>query len=205
MRRKHTPDGEGVYRKISGGWRWRDINGEALVKDCLSGALNKLAAYRGTSCDVDVQDYVVRRINGLKSPEVETAIAAREQMRGSILGLMRMLQPRDFELLVELVFSSSGWRRLRATGGTQKTIDLALMLPSTDERAFVQVKSQTTSAELAQYVAQLDSTSYERMFYVYHSGAPRTEDERVILIGPEKLASMVIEAGLVNWLIDKVS
>ena len=73
-------DGDGVCRRIDGGWRWKDLNGEPLAKDRLSGALTKLAAYRGTSCDVDVEDYVVHRINGLKSPVVERAVAARVEM-----------------------------------------------------------------------------------------------------------------------------
>jgi hypothetical protein len=33
----------------------------------------------------------------------------------------------------------------------------------------------------------------------------RDDDERVTLIGPEKLSEMVVEAGLVGWLIRKVS
>jgi hypothetical protein len=43
------------------------------------------------------------------------------------------------------------------------------------------------------------------MFYVYHSGEAETDDGRVKVIGPDKLAEMVIDAGLVNWLIRKVS
>jgi hypothetical protein len=199
------PDGDGVCRGIDGGWRWKDVNGEPLAKDRLSGALTKLAAYRGTSCDVDVEDYVIHRINGLKSPVVERALAARVEMIASTLGLMKLLLPRDFELLVDLVFTTSGWRRLGVVGKTQKTIDLVLMLPSTGERAFVQVKSHTTSAELAEYVGQLEGTLYDRMFYVFHSGEAKTDDERVIVMGPERIAEMVLDAGLVNWLIDKVS
>ena len=80
------------------------------------------------------------------------------------------------------------------------------MLPSTDQRAFVQVKSETTTAELAEYVAKLDEhDGYDLMFYVFHSGDAKTDDERVIVIGPDKLAEMVIDAGLVNRLIRKVS
>ena len=198
-------DGDGVCRIIDGGWRWKDVNGEPLAKDRLSGALTKLAAYRGTSCDVDVEDYVVHRINGLKSPVVERAVAAKVEMIASILGMMKLLLPRDFELLVDLVFTTSGWRRLGVVGKTQKTIDFSLMLPSTGERAFVQIKSHTTSAELVEYVGQLEGTLYERMFYVFHTGEAKTDDERVIVMGPERIAELVLDAGLVNWLIDKVS
>src|SRR5262249_51996298 len=104
-------DGDEVFRKVKGGWRWADLTGEPLTKDRLSGALTKLAAYRGTSCEVDVAEYVVRRVNGRKTPEVERAVVALEEMRGSVLGMVRLLGPKDFETLVDLVFSLSGWRR----------------------------------------------------------------------------------------------
>jgi hypothetical protein len=199
-------DGDGVWRTVANGWRATDLNGEALTKDKLSGALTKLAAYRGTSCNVDVSEYVIRRVNGQKIPEVERAVSASKEMKFSILELMRLLGPRDFETLVDLVFSTSGWRRQGIVGKTQKTLDLDLTLPSTGERAFVQVKSKTTSAELAEYVGKLDELGpYDRMFYVYHSGEAETSDDRVVVVNPEKLADLVLDAGLANWLIRKVS
>jgi hypothetical protein len=70
----------------------------------------------------------------------------------------------------------------------------------------VQVKSRTNSGELASYVAQLDSLGpYDRMFYVFHSGTAATDDERVTVIGPERLAELVVEAGLSGWLLRKVA
>jgi len=199
------PDGRGVSRVVRNGWSAIDLTGEPLTKDRLSSALTKLSAYRGTSCNVDVAQYLIRRLNGQKTPEVERAVAASKEMKASILEMMRLLGPRDFETLVDLVFSTSGWRRQGIVGKTQKTLDLSLMLPSTGETAFVQVKSKTSSAELAEYVAELDNLgAYDRMFYVYHSGEARTTDERVVVINPERLAELVFEAGLANWLMRKV-
>jgi hypothetical protein len=43
------------------------------------------------------------------------------------------------------------------------------------------------------------------MFYVFHSGKADTDDPRVTVIGPEQLADLVMDAGLVSWLIRKVS
>ncbi len=176
-----------------------------MTKDQLSGALTKLAAYRGTSCDVDASDYVIRRINGQKTPEVERALIASKEMKNAAIALMKLLGPRDFELLVDLVFTASGWRRVGTVGKAQKTLDLDVILPSTNERAFVQVKSKTTSAELTEYIAKIKDGPYDRMFYVYHSGNADTDDARVTVIGPEQLADLVMDAGLVSWLIRKVS
>jgi restriction endonuclease Mrr len=99
--------------------------------------LTKLAAYRGTSCDVDVADYVTRRVNGQKIPQVERALRAMSEMRQAILEMIKVLGPKDFETLVDLVFTTSGWRRQGVVGKTEKTKDLDLILPSTNERAFV--------------------------------------------------------------------
>lgn len=98
------PDGDGVLREVAGGWKSADINGEALTKERLSGALTKLAAYRGTSCDVDVADYTIRRINGKKLLEVEVAIKALNELTAATVGLMQLLGDRDFELRIDLVF-----------------------------------------------------------------------------------------------------
>ena len=56
---------------------------------------------------------------------------------------------------VDLVFANSGWRRLGQVGKTQKTVDIELMLPTTGERAFVQVKSSASKQDLTQYVEGL--------------------------------------------------
>jgi hypothetical protein len=60
-----------------------------------------------------------------------------------------------------------------------------LILPSTGERACVQVKSKTTSSLLAKYIGKLldEQDLYDRMFWVYHSGEVHTNDERVIACG----------------------
>lgn len=198
----------GVRRRIRGGWQNTDLHGEPLTKDRLSGSLTKIAAYRGTSCDVKGErDYVIRRINGKKIPAVERALAASQTLKASVLDLIRLLGPKDFELLVDLVFSTSGWRRVGVLGKTQKTLDLDMVLPSTGERAFVQVKSKTSPRELAEYVERISDGPYTRMFYVFHSGAANMKipDPRVIIVGPEQLSELVMDAGLVSWLVRKVS
>lgn len=66
---------------------------------------------------------------------------------------MRLLTLQDFELLVALVFANSGWRRAGQVGNTQKTVDIELMLPTTGERAFLQIKSAAGNGDLADYGA----------------------------------------------------
>jgi hypothetical protein len=203
------PDGDGTFRRVVGAWRSSDLRERPLTTDRLAGSLTKIASYRGTSFALDraTSAYVVRRINGDQSPEVDRGLEALAGLRASARDLIALLEPRDFERLVDLVFTSSGWRRIGEVGGTQKTLDLDVVLPSTRERAFIQVKSATSDSELAAYIAGLDDLGpYRRMFFVYHTGTVHDPgDSRVVVIGPEQLAELVVDAGLVDWIIGKVS
>lgn len=195
-------------RQTAEGWRNTSINGTLLSTDRLSGRLLKVQMFRGTICDVRAGDYLLRKLSDQLSPEVATAEEAERALMTAIVGLMRLLTWQDFELLVDLVFSTSGWRRVSQVGRTQKTVDLELILPSTAERAFVQVKSQATSAALNDYVARLtEAEAYDRMFFVWHTGdiAEEGSPAGVILLGPQKLSRMVLDAGLSSWLREKVS
>ncbi len=207
--RKH-PDGKGSYRETVNGWHNTNIRGRKLTTDKISGNLLKVQAFQGTICDVKAFDYLVRKLNGQLLRQVEEAEQAEKKMVEKIIPLMRLLTWRDFELLVDLVFANSGWRRVGQVGKTQKTVDLELLLPTTGERAFVQIKSSTTKKELADYLNRYkDSDAYDRMFFVWHSGNAGTLKEdagnTVVLIGPERLAEMVFDAGLTSWLREKVS
>jgi hypothetical protein len=195
-------------RQTAEGWRNTSVNGNLLSTDRLSGRLLKVQMFRGTICDVRAGDYLLRKLSDQLSPEVAAAEEAERALMTAIVELMRLLTWQDFELLVDLVFSTSGWRRVSQVGRTQKTVDLELILPSTAERAFVQVKSQASSAALDDYVARLaEADAYDRMFFVWHTGDVSEESSPagVILLGPRKLSRMVLDAGLSSWLREKVS
>jgi hypothetical protein len=72
-----------------------------------------------------------------------------------IVPLMDLLTWQDFEMLVDLVFANSGWRRVGQVGKSQKSVDIELMLPTTGERASVQIKSAATKQDLAEYLGPL--------------------------------------------------
>ncbi len=187
------------------GWQKTSLGGRPLRVSELNGALTKTAAYRMTICAVEPFDYLVRKINDEDLPEVARAKGARNGALDSIRDLMRLLTWRDFELLVELIFSQSGWRRTGETGGTQETVDIELELPSTGERAFVQVKSRTDQGQLQDYMARLADRPESKMFYVYHTARTplRAAGGGVVLVGPERLAEMVLTSGLFDWLLKK--
>lgn len=206
--RIHT-DGDGTFRTTQRGWRCRDAKDCELRMANLSGKLTKVAAYQRTVCEVKDAEYVLRRVNAELRPEVEEARRLAGEMQVAILQMIRLLTPQDFELLVDLVFSTSGWRRQGIVGGTEKTVDMELILPSTGEVAFVQVKSATNQREFEEEYqarfAEMQQFAPVRMFFVYHTGAISCSMEGVTVIDPLRLAKMVLDAGLVWWLIDKVA
>jgi len=198
----------GRQRDTVDGWKSCSHQGISLSSDRISGNLLKVQMFRGTICRVKPFAYLIRKLNDELSPEVAEAEAAESALVVAITRLMGLLTWQDFELLVDLVFSSSGWRRLGQAGRTQKTVDLELVLPTTGERAFVQVKSQANNLNFRDYAARFDNADlYDRMFFVWHAGRV-TEDvgtEGITLIGPERLSRMALEAGLSSWIRDKVS
>ena len=127
----------------------------------------------------------------------------------SIGDILDQLHQRDFELLIELIFSRSGWQRVSAVGGTQKTLDMALKLPTTGESCFVQVKSQTDRHIFTKLVKQLDNYSgYARMFFVYHTPAAAFDNpntERVTIWPRYEIAKQVVDAGLVEWTLARIT
>jgi hypothetical protein len=203
---KRLPCG-GKVRPTLEGWRDYSLNGTILTSDKLSGHLLKVQMYRGTICEVVARDYLLRKLNDEVLPEVQAAEVAQQAHRTALVELMRLLTWQDFEILVDLVFSASGWRRIGVVGKTQKTVDLELLLPTTGERAFVQVKARADHAALGDYADRFAASGYDRMFLVWHSGRldEAAAPDRVNLVGPERLASMVLDAGLSSWLREKAS
>ena len=96
-------------RKSLGGWRNADIKGVPLRMSGLSTKLTKVAAYRRTICSVEAQEYALQRINGIENPLVARNAAAREVMLDVTLDALQLLDWRDFETLVDLMFARSGW------------------------------------------------------------------------------------------------
>lgn len=203
---QNADDGSRLRRTVDG-WRNTSIGGEPLLVSRLSGKLTKTQMYQGTICEVEERDYLLRRINDQPTPELAAAEATEKVLVQQILAMVKLLTPKDFELMVELIFSRSGWQRQSSTGGTQKTLDLDLLLPTTRERAFVQVKSRTNTAQFDAYAAEFASTdAHARMFYVWHTGTIHREaPANVTLWGPDIIGGQVLDAGLLGWLKERVS
>lgn len=198
-------DRGGRIRKTVNGWSCKSIGEKPLSIERLSGDLIKTRAFRGTICAVESSDYLKRKINDVLSREAESAEKAERELIKYTQTLIERLTWKDFEVLVDLIFANSGWRRIGAVGGTQADIDIDLLLPITRERAFVQIKSKAKINDYERYRKYLkESDIYQRMFFVWHTGNIARKDERnTTLIGPERIARLAIDAGLSSWLREK--
>ncbi len=195
-------------RRVIGRWRSESMTGEPLQMAELSGKLTKTAAYRETLCEIeDAKPYLIAKLTGRESPKATRARASRSEMIAAVAELVRHLGPQDFELLVDLILTRSGWRRISAVGGAQKIVDMELTLPITGERAFAQVKSQSTQSEFGKYLAEAKARGADWMFYAVHSG-PTIEPPagaKCIIIDQKRSAEMAIDAGLYDWIAQRVA
>lgn len=196
-------------RKVIGSWSCFDKNGSPLSIENIDGRITKVQGYRGTICGVELPEYLLRKINGEVQPEIQSTKEAVEALKRNIEDLIKGLWWHDFELLVDLIFSQSGWQRISVLGKTEKDIDLDIFSPVSQKRAFVQVKSITTADQIQSYRKIFSQHhQYDEMYFVSHtfSGSLKNlsiNDPRVTLWDISRVAELVINAGLIDWLLAK--
>lgn len=207
---QRTDDGSRT-RRTRNGWSYRDINGNELTIENVDGRVSKVQGFRGTICAVEpwIENYLKNKINGVERPDVRKTKEQIDSLQLSIQSLIQGLWWKDFELLVDLIFAQSGWQRLSVLGQTDKDIDLDVFSPVTNRRAFIQVKSEASDEVFDNCVTRFrEMDQFDEMYSVVHTCDPkltnRTEN-RVNVLDLEKLSKLVINAGLINWLITKRS
>ena len=197
-------------RPVIGQWSSTDISGKPLQKTQLSGALLRVQGFRGTICKVKELKYLIEKINGVVHPEIETTLLAKAEFEAKVENLIRKLTWKDFELLVDLLFRQAGWQRMATLGKTQKTIDLDLYSPITDERILVQVKSSANLSTLQNFSKNVsDFQDYDRAYFLVHT--PSTDliqnkvQDGVEVWLLDDISRRVVMFGLSDWVISKVS
>jgi hypothetical protein len=198
------------YRAVAGRWSKCDIEGRPLIINQLPGRLAMKQRFSGTICGFD-EDQVgdLRRLLNNETSEKSQAIQeAKDNLIELVEGGLSLLHWKDFEILVDLLFCSSGWRRVSCLGETMKYADMELEEPITGDRYQVQVKSDATIADFIEYADGFDGGDFRKLYFVVHNSkekwtnAPKYDDVELIL--QEQLAQMVVDFGLVNWLLEKI-
>ena len=196
-------------RPVIGQWSSSDLAGKPLQKTQLSGALLRMQGFRGTICKVKELKYLVEKINGIVHPEIENALQAKAEFERKIEILIRKLTWKDFELLVDLLFRQAGWQRMATLGKTEKTSDLDLYSPITDEKVLVQVKSSANLSKLQSFREGIsDFQDYDRAYFLVHTPSNdliqgQAQDDVEVWL-PSDIARRVM-FGLAEWVISKVS
>jgi hypothetical protein len=173
----------------------------------LSSALTSTANYLMTICAVKDADYLIRKIVGETDPLRTAAEAITQQARSIAARMIRRLNWKDFETLIDLIFTRGGWQWV--LGGNQADVDLVLKQPISGETAWVQVKSRSSQAEFDDYLARFErNRRFDHFFFIYHSATTpiRIRKQRQHhLWSVDRTASAAIDQGLLTWLSERTT
>jgi hypothetical protein len=199
------------FRRTAIGWRDTDLKGKRLLVNAISGFLSQTQGFQATVCEVKEAPRLQRLLNGDASEAYRTLTEARQSLEERVAIAIRELYWKDFEILVDLVFRDAGWKRTSVLGEVMKYADLELEAPVTGDRYQVQVKSKATLADFTEYAEQFSAVGFRRMYFVVHTPdaalakeGPKRLFPNVELLLPDRLASLVVDAGLTGWLMEKV-
>lgn len=200
------------YKQVIGNWSDKDVKENILWEDNLSGALLKTKSYMSTLCVPDAEEYAWNKIHCLQSKEAiefEKDLAA---FKKSTVALVQKLTWQDFEVLIDLIFRNAGFQRVSRVGGQQKTIDMSLLHPLTNEKLFVQIKSAASrnTYETWKKEVEIQNSDFTQYYFTVHTPSAdlksfdEKEADKFTLWREKELSEMVIRFGLIDWLIQKV-
>jgi hypothetical protein len=170
----------------------------------LPGIVTTTAGYQATVCEPKGWNEVLRIIHDEEDADAAVATEARRAYQNAVAKLVGRLREKDFEVLVDLILSRTGWARVAKLGGVTEGIDVEVENPSTDEIAFVQVKSTAGQSTLDDYVAKFSSRRerYNRMIFAVHtpSGKLASPDGQPVQVWDRgRIAELVVNLGLGGW------
>lgn len=102
------------------------------------------------------------------------------------------------------------WKRVSILGQAMKYSDIELEDPINKEMYQVQVKSKATLQDFQTYSGKFASDKYRKLFFVVHTPDSKLAEvvpdsaSPIQLVLPNRLAEMVIEQGILGWLMDKI-
>ncbi len=198
------------YRLLSDKWHNHDINDHLLLANQIPGNLSRVQGFRGTICEIAEIEALRRLINDEPSDAFKAIHHAKSKLVAEVGKGLKQLHWKDFETLVDLLFRNAGWRRVSLLGETMKFVDMELLEPITGDKYQVQVKSVATVNEFEEYFRNFSHGIYRRLYFVVHSPDKKLAELKIDkypnteLILPERLAKMIVEFGLTDWLLTKI-
>jgi hypothetical protein len=191
-------------------WSDRSIDGTRhLAIAELPGFVTAIAGFRSTVCEPKASKEILRIIRNEADADAEMAVEARSAYEEAILRLVSRLGWKDFEVLVDLILSRTGWARVAVLGSVGEDVDIEAENASTEEIAFVQVKSQASQAVLDDYVSRFSGQRdhYDRMIFAVHDceGALTIPKGLPVHVWTgRRIAQLVVKHGLGDWIAKRV-
>lgn len=203
------------YRKTIDGWHCSPINKSEKIfySNEISGKISKTQAFQATLCQYKSEEIKVinRIINGIPNPVVKEIESNKDIILEKIEQLLQDLHWKDCEILADLIFQQSGWRRISMSGGSMEFVDMEYVEPINNYHYAVQVKSGAKSTDVDDYSKELEDRSFEKMFFVVFNPDKSIneelqrnyQDKRMEILYGKRLANYIFDLGLLLWLLKK--
>jgi hypothetical protein len=190
-------------------WSNKSLQGRLLSISGLPGMVVRASGFRGTVCEPRAAKAILRIIRDEVDADAHAAALAREAYERAVSKLVSRMGDKDFEVLVDLILSRTGWARLAKLGRVTEGIDIEVENAASDEIAFVQVKSSATQATLDDYVSKFNERRdrYHRMIFAVHSPEGNVTPPSGLPIQVwtgEKIANLVVKLGLSDWVANRL-
>jgi hypothetical protein len=191
-------------------WTNCSVGGRYLAMANLPGVITRTAGYRTTVCEPQGWREILRIIQDEQDPDAIAAAQARGAYEDAVVKLIMRLGDRDFELLIDLILSRTGWVRVAKLGGATEGIDVEAENITANEIAFVQVKSSADQRVLNDYVHRYDERRdrYQRMIFAVHSPVgsfKQPTDKSVQVWTGHRIAQLVVRLGLGEWVASRLA
>ena len=185
-------------------WSDRSLGGRLLAMGDLPGSVTATAGFRATVCEPGASERILRIIRDQSSDALIMSSKARFAYEQTTMTLVAELDPKDFEQLVDLLLTRSGWARISTLGGPVEGYDIEIESAATGEVAFVQVKSRAGTAEFVDYVRRFQARRerYSKMIFAVHreTSTLRSEPPDIHIWNIETIAKLAVRYDLVGWL-----
>lgn len=93
-------------------WSKHSLHGKLLAISDLPGTVTTTAGFKGTICTPKNWPTILRLIRDERDPDCEKAAAARDEYMQAVNKLVKRLSPQDFEQLIDLILTRTGWVRI---------------------------------------------------------------------------------------------
>ena len=156
-------------------------------------------------------NYLKQIINDIETNEYKNLLDAKETLKKSLIPAIKNLTPKDFEILVDLIFRNFGWKRTSVLGESMKFFDIILEEPLKKTLHGVQVKSRAKFSDFEKYrneFLEYYQDEFTSFFFVVHTPDKKLENyfegvENIYKFTIDEISDYAIDSGLINWIMEK--